>query len=315
MARCAVLFLFGPTAVGKTEALEDLAGRPIEVISADSMQIYRGMDIGTAKPEPALRDRIPHHLIDIRSPDEQYDVGAFVADANRAIGEILARKRLPIVAGGTGFYFRHLLFGLPETPPSDDQIRERVRRKGLRLGLEAMYAELERIDPKSAERINPRDHYRIYRALEVYEQTGRPLSSFETEGTARKDVDVTLRALRRDRAELRERIARRVESMFRAGLRGEVERLVRDGYGPGDRGMRAIGYREFFDASGALRPATEDPLIANEITVATRRYAKRQETFFRGLPGATDVAANAPAAIAGLVDRLCARLCGDLDSV
>ena len=309
-----VLFLFGPTAVGKTEALEALAGRPIEVISADSMQVYRGMDIGTAKPDPALRDRIPHHLIDIRNPDQQYDVGAFVTDANRAIGEILARRRLPIVAGGTGFYFRHLLFGLPETPPSDEQIRERVRRKGLRLGLEAMHAELVRIDPASAQRINPRDRYRIHRALEVYEQTGRPLSSFETEGAPRRDVEVTLHALRRDRAELRERIARRVESMFAAGLRDEVERLVRDGYGPGDRGMRAIGYREFFDASGALRPATDDPRIAHEIIVASRRYAKRQETFFRGLPGVTDIAADGPAAVERIVDRLCARPSAELDS-
>ncbi len=310
MARRTVLFLFGPTGVGKTQALEALADRPIDVISADSMQVYRGMDIGTAKPDLALRRKIPHHLIDVRDPDEQYDVGAFVADANRVIGEVHARKRLPVVAGGTGFYFRHLLFGLPETPPSEEHVRERVRRKGARIGLEALYAELERVDPASAQRIEPRDRYRIHRALEVYEQTGRPLSSFEARRSARKDVDVTMCALRRDRAELRERIARRVAAMFAAGLRREVERLVRDGYGPGDPGMRAIGYREFFDASGAFRPAAEDHVIANEIIVATRRYARRQETFFRGLPGVTDGAADDIAAVTNLVDRLCA----DLDS-
>jgi len=300
----AALFLFGPTAVGKTATLSALAGRPVEVVSADSMQVYRGMDIGTAKPPPALRRRVPHHLIDIRDPDERYDVGAFVADANREMNAILARGRLPIVAGGTGFYFRHLLLGLPEAPRSDAGVRERVRERVERDGLAASYERLARIDPASAARIAPADAYRITRALEVHEQTGRPLSSYATTGPPRSDLVVTSIALTRPRDELRRRIADRVREMFVAGLRGEVERLVGDGYGSDAPGMRAIGYREFFGPEGRLRSPGEDEAIEIEIAASTRRYAKRQQTFVRQLPGLVEVAADEPAGVVGRVDAL-----------
>jgi len=287
MLRRAAVFLFGPTAVGKTAVLSALVDRPIEVVSADSMQVFRGMDIGTAKPSPELVEQLPHHLIDIRDPDERYDLGAFVDDTNAAIDEILARGRLPVVSGGTGFYFKHLLFGLPESPRCEPEIRARVQQEAKRVGLSRIAERLRRVDPVSAERIAATDQYRIMRALEVFDQTGRPVTSV---------------ALSRERAELRERIVARVTAMFESGLRDEVERLVAAGYGATAPGMRAIGYREFFADDGSVRPRVQDPSIAREIVVNSRRYAKRQETFFRGLPDVVEVPADAIESVMSLVD-------------
>ncbi|MFP4114413.1 MAG: tRNA (adenosine(37)-N6)-dimethylallyltransferase MiaA [Spirochaetota bacterium] len=302
-----MLFLFGPTAVGKTGLLETLADRPVEVVSADSMQVYRGMDVGTAKPDPSFRSRVPHHLIDIRNPDEQYDVGAFVHDADEAIAAIHGRGRVPVVSGGTGYYFKHLFLGLPESPPSDPAVRAAVRERADREGLSALYAELGRVDPSTAARVGENDRYRITRALEVYEQTGRPLSSFAMVGEPRADLRVTSVCVTRDREELGVRIRRRVDEMFASGLRAEVERLVSAGYGPADPGLRAIGYREFFAEDGAVRPVGDDGAIAAEIARNTRRYAKRQETFFRQLPDVTEVRIR-DEAIAGIAERLLGRL-------
>lgn len=307
-----VLFLFGPTAVGKTAMIDRVVGEPVEIVSADSMQVYRGLDIGTAKPPRELRDRLPHHLIDIRNPDEPYDVGAFVHDANTAIGAIHARGRLPLVAGGTGYYFRHLLYGLPGSPPSDPEVRARVAAEADRLGLDELRARLASVDPVSAGRIDEHDRYRITRALEVYEQTGRPLSDFAMVGDPRTDVEVVSVMLSRPREEIRRRIAARVSAMFEEGLRGEVERLTGAGYGPGDPGMRAIGYREFFNLSpgpgGTLRSPAENAAIANEIAVDTRRYAKRQRTFFARLPNVRELDADDVDGFVQLVGQALSRL-------
>lgn len=305
-----VLLLFGPTAVGKTAALTALASHPIEVISADSMQVYRGMDIGTAKPDAALLARVPHHLIDIRNPDEQYDVGAFVTDANAAIRAIVGRGRLPVVSGGTAFYFRHLVHGLPEAPASEPAVRDRIRARRDATGLAALFEQLERVDPQTASRVGPHDEYRITRALEVFEQTGRPLSSYRAAGPPRDDVDIRIVELERPRGELARRIEARVHRMFRDGLRGEVERLVGEGYDSRSPGLRAIGYREFFTDDGELRPPEDGEAIAGEIAASTRRYAKRQETFFRSIAGVTRVAADD----LGEVLRLTAALLAKLDS-
>ena len=268
------------------------------------MQVYRGMDIGTAKPDPRLRSRIPHHLIDVRAPDEPYDVGAFVADATTAIDAVLARRYLPVVSGGTGYYFKHLLLGLPETPPANPEVRARVREQAERRGLEALFERLREVDPESAQRVAPTDRYRITRAIEVYEQTGRPLSGFAMTGRSSARLDAVPVSLVRPPEEVRRRIAERVAAMLAAGLRTEVEALVESGYGPTDPGMRAIGYREFFDAAGRLRPASDDEAIAGEIIRDTRRYAKRQRTFFRNLPGVREVDANDTGAIAAIVDSM-----------
>ena len=284
------VLIFGPTAVGKTSCIERLGVSldvPISVISADSMQVYRGMDIGTAKPDAALRDRIPHYCIDLLAPDQQYDVGAFVRDASAAARAAADAGRLPVVCGGTAYYLKHLMFGMPGAPPSSEEIRLAVHRELEERGLEALRGELLRVDPVTAARVGLSDRYRIARALEVYRETGRPLSSFTVPSGPPAGSDTLAIGLDRPRDELTARIGRRVQAMFASGLRAEVEQLVERGYQAGDPGLRAIGYREFFTRSGALRPATEDETIAGEIDLDTRRYAKRQLTFFRRLPGVT----------------------------
>ena len=287
-----VVLLFGPTAVGKTDVLTRLASLPIEVINADSMQVYRGMDIGTAKPDPEFLATLPHHLIDILDPHERFDVGRFVELADSCIDAIAARGRIPIVSGGTGYYFRHLLFGLPDSPQIEPAVRDRLQRELEAEGLRALRERLERVDPESASRIEPTDPYRIVRALEIYEQTGVPRSAFRVSQQPRCTLAATIIELVRDREELRARIAERVTAMFAAGLREEVESLVDRGVTACDPGMRAIGYREFFRPDGSLYGADRDADIQTRSITATRRYAKRQVTFFRGLPGRVSVHAD-----------------------
>jgi tRNA dimethylallyltransferase len=275
--------------VGKTELLSRLTV-PSEVVNADSMQVYRGLDIGTAKPPKALLSRIPHHLVDICEPEEQFHVGRFVEEANRLIPEIEVRGRLPVVSGGTAFYFRHLIYGLPGTPEATDETRRRLQERLETEGLEALYAELREVDPESAERIEPRDRYRILRALEVYLESGQPRSAFRETGDPREDLEFLALGLYREREHLYRRINERVEKMFAAGLPGEVARLVRAGCDAQTPAMRAIGYREFFRyaspkelESGVLSPDVGETIL-REIQKNSRRYAKRQITFFSRLP-------------------------------
>lgn len=273
--------LVGATAVGKTRIITDLIARRFpdrcELISADSRQIYRGMDIGTASPSPEERAAIPHHLIDVIDPDQRYDLGRFVEDADRCVADIRRRGRIPIVAGGTGFYIHGFLYGPPGTPAVHMELREALRSELRQRGGAAMFEDLRRIDPESAAVIDSNDHYRVLRALEVYRATGRPRSSFSVSETPRIAGDVTILELRRPRDALYARIDRRVAAMMAAGLPEEVERLQAAGYGPDAPGMRTIGYREFFE--------TEDPAAIQELIARnTRRYAKRQETFFRRFP-------------------------------
>lgn len=274
-----VLVLFGATGVGKTDSLRYLQeglGTPIEVISADSMQVYRGMDIGTAKPSIQFRSELPHHLIDIRNPDQQFTLGDFIGGCQDAVSDLHRRAILPVVSGGTAFYLKHLLFGMPEAPVSQPEVRGELEEILSLRGLEYLRRELEAVDPVSAGRIGAGDAYRIIRALEVWRISGRPLSSFSREGRMREDWRVLILGLERPREELYARINTRVEQMFQAGLEDEVAVLVDRGYGPEDPGMRGIGYREFFAAESR---AERIELIQRN----TRRYAKRQETFFRGL--------------------------------
>lgn len=282
--------LYGATAVGKTGVLTDLIARQFpdrcELISADSRQIYRGMDIGTAKPTSREREAIPHHLIDIIDPDEQYDIGRFVKDADRCVDEIRARGRIPIVAGGTGFYIRGFLYGPPGTPVVPPELREELRGELSRRGGEALHEDLQTIDPTSAAVIDPHDHYRILRALEVYRASGRPRSSFSPPETLRLHETVELIELHRPREDLYRRINARVAAMMNAGLPGEMMELQAAGYGPDTPGLQTIGYREFFepDTGPPWSPAQIDA-IRDLIARNTRRYAKRQETFFRRIPG------------------------------
>jgi tRNA dimethylallyltransferase len=287
-----VLVFFGPTASGKTEILSELFGKKggpeAEIVSADSMQVYRGMDIGTAKPSPAEREKLPHHLIDIRDPDEQFNAGDFVRLAGDACAGIWSRGKLPVVSGGAGFYLRNFILGLPESPPSDAGIRSQIKEDLRRRGAAALFAELAAGDPVSAGRIHVNDEYRLTRALEVLRQSGRPLSSYGRNSAGENSpFSFTILGLRRPREELYRRINERCAAMFRGGLFEEVRRLRDSGYGPGDPGLRAIGYREFFIEDGEGHAALSEDLAAVKELVAmnSRRYAKRQIVYFASIPG------------------------------
>jgi tRNA dimethylallyltransferase len=287
------IILFGPTASGKTEILQELfageAAGAAEIVSADSMQVYRGMDIGTAKPSREERERLVHHLIDIRNPDEQFNAGDFVRLAREACAAIAGRGRVPVVSGGTGFYLKNLILGLPGAPPSDAALRGVLKEECARRGPAFLMEELARSDPVSAGRIHPNDEYRLLRALEVLRLTGKPLSSFAPsggEGGAGAFRGLIL-GLRRPREELYCRIDERCAAMFRGGLAGEVRGLFGKGYTPRDPGLRAIGYREFFiESSPGCYHLREDLPAVEALTARnSRRYAKRQMTFFTSLEG------------------------------
>jgi len=274
-----VVLLFGPTAVGKTALVEQLFSRDFEIINADSMQVYRYMDIGTAKPSGELQNRIPHHLIDIRTPDEQYDVGQFVRDADRAAAEICRHGRIPLITGGTAFYFYHFLYGLPPAPPADPAIREKLYHRLAEEGRQTLWAELNRYDPDSAAKLHPNDTQRLVRALEVFYSSGTALSAYNREPMLRPGYEYLVLGLQRDRAELYERINRRVDQMWAAGLVDEFQALLSRGYTAQDPGMHGIGYREFFEMRSAGEFLYDD--IKTEIKKNSRRYAKRQITFFK----------------------------------
>ncbi len=279
-----VVFLFGPTGVGKTSLIENIPGSEFEIISADSMQVYIGMDIGTAKPDAALRGKITHHLIDICTPDKQFHLGEFMQLAESACREIIEQGKVPIISGGTAYYFKHFLFGLPEAPEADQTIRQELQAELEAVGNEVLRDELEKVDPVSYKRIAATDHYRLLRALEVYRKTGRPLSSFQVPDKVRDELNPLIIGLERPREELYARINVRVEEMFESGLYEEVLRLQEEGYSASDPGMKAIGYKEFFRINN-VAGQTDLPAIEEEIQKNSRRYAKRQLTFFRSIPG------------------------------
>ncbi|MDR0402880.1 MAG: tRNA (adenosine(37)-N6)-dimethylallyltransferase MiaA [Treponema sp.] len=290
-----VFVLFGPTASGKTELLSGLfseRGRKtpsVEIVSADSMQVYRGMDIGTAKPSLELRRRFPHHLIDIRNPGEQFNAGDFVRLAGQACADIHSRGKLPVVSGGTGFYLKNFILGLSGAPPSDPAVRDALKKELAEKGAEALMEELAEKDGESAARIHVNDIYRLLRALEVLRLSGRPLSSFALHGTP-PPCRFLVVELSRPREELYGRIEKRCAEMFRLGLADEVEGLFRKGYTPEDPGMRAIGYREFFvgdqppSAEKTWRLSGDIDGVMELVIRDSRRYAKRQLTFFASIP-------------------------------
>ena len=288
-----VLVLFGPTASGKTGILLELFNssnsRQAEVISADSMQVYRGMDIGTAKPSAEERRRLPHHMIDIREPSQQFNAGDFVRLADKACLQIASRGKLPVVSGGTGFYLKNFILGLTEAPPSDKKIREQLKQERREKGVVSLMEELASCDPVSAKRIHINDEYRILRALEIYRSCGRPLSSFEVStGEKRCNFKFITIGLSRPREELYSRINLRCADMFRQGLPEEVRSLYEAGYTPNDPGLHAIGYREFFvkdiEEPDKWRFSQDTSGVQALVAQNSRRYAKRQITFLAGIP-------------------------------
>ena len=278
-----IVVLFGPTAVGKTDVLFRLSLSDIEVINADSRQVYRALNIGTAKPGAETRREVPHHLVDICDPAEQYTAGRFVHDADRLSREISERGGVPVVCGGTAYYIRSFLYGLPDTPPVFPEIRTALKHTSETGGLAKLFAELRTVDPGTADRIAPNDRYRIERALEVYRGTGQPLSSFSVPRNLRDLYRYVLIGLERPRVDLYRRIDDRVESMFTHGLMREVAGLLESGYRGNEPGLTTIGYREILDMRkrGCLTVDGARELIKRN----SRRYAKRQITFFSSFPG------------------------------
>ena len=296
--------LTGPTACGKTELALALAQRvPLEIISMDSALVYRGLDIGTAKPSPAIRGAVPHHLIDILDPTESYSAGRFARDAGALIDEIRARGRLPLLVGGTLLYLRALRDGLSPLPRADRSVRAELDAQAAELGLKALHERLRLVDPAAAARIAPSDRQRIQRALEVHALTNRPISELQRADDERKRPAVLAIALvPESRAELAARIERRFDAMVGAGFLSEVERLRARGDLNADMpAMRAVGYRQIWaHLDGRF---TWDEARAKAI-VATRQYAKRQLTWLRG-----DTRIETwPALAADLVNRCVERL-------
>lgn len=278
-----VILLFGPTGVGKTALLERIFSRGAEVVSADALQVYKHLDIGTAKPDPETLKRIPHHLIDIIEYTENFSVGEFCRSADACVRDILARGRLPVISGGTAYYLKAWLMGLPGTPLADAEQRADLEKIWTGRNDDELKAEVARVDPVSAARIGRHDRYRMLRVLEVFAQTGRALSEFAVPTEPRDDFQVLSIGLRRERGELYERINQRVDQMMSDGLADEVAFLRKNGAVKEDPGMKAIGYREWFGTDDEKDPDRER--VRELIARNSRRYAKRQITFFSSLPG------------------------------
>ena len=272
------MVLFGPTAVGKTALTEELFSKGFEIINADSVQVYRFLDIASAKPEKELVEKIPHHLVDIRFPWEQYNSGDFCKDAERLIKEINERGNIPLITGGTAYYFKQLLYGPSSTPESNPKTREEIQRTIDDIGLDKAYEMLMSLDMEAAKKIDKNDRYRISRALEVIKDTGRPLSSFPVSDTLREDIDFVIIGLKREKRELEDRIRKRVDIMFDSGAVREMKTLLSMGADLSWPGMQGIGYREWFNAmeSGEVNIS----IIKDMIIRSSIKYAKRQMTFF-----------------------------------
>ena len=272
------MVLFGPTAVGKTALTEELFSKGFEIINADSVQVYRFLDIASAKPEKELVEKIPHHLVDIRFPWEQYNSGDFCKDAERLIKEINERGNIPLITGGTAYYFKQLLYGPSSTPESNPKTREEIQRTIDDIGLDKAYEMLMSLDMEAAKKIDKNDRYRISRALEGIKDTGRPLSSFPVSDTLREDIDFVIIGLKREKKELEDRIRKRVDIMFDSGAVREMKALLSMGADPSWPGMQGIGYREWFNAmeSGEVNIS----IIKDMIIRSSIKYAKRQMTFF-----------------------------------
>ncbi len=300
--------LLGPTASGKTAAALALAARrPIEIVSVDSALVYRDMDIGTAKPSRDERAAAPHHLIDIIDPADAYSAAEFRADALRLIGEIAARGRTPLLAGGTMLYYKALTQGLSDLPTADPAVRAELDADAARDGWPALHARLAQVDPETAARLAPNDSQRIQRALEVFMLSGRPMSALlaappRTDDAAARYRFVPVALEPSDRAVLHARIAQRFDAMLDAGFIDEVERLRRrDDLHPGLPSMRCVGYRQAWEFLDGI---TDYPTMRDKGIFATRQLCKRQITWLRAMPERIVVDCVAADAAVRAVDAL-----------
>lgn len=284
-----VIVIFAPTASGKTALTRELFSPSgshflfkAEIISADSQAVYKGMDIGTAKPEPELCLQIPHHLIDILTPDQQFNVSDFVDMADKLCNEIWTRGNIPVVCGGTGFYIRNFLYGVAPTPVSNEKIRAELQQRIKTEGNLKLYKELQQIDPESAAKIHPNDEYRICRALEIYQISGRTRTDYKIVPELRNKFNFTFIILEPPRNLLYDRINKRVDQMFEAGLAKEINLLKSQGYTKDSPGLNAIGYSEWFEFD-------DEEKIREEIKHHSRKYAKKQYTYIRDIQGANTI--------------------------
>jgi tRNA dimethylallyltransferase len=292
----------GPTACGKSALAMRVAARwPVEIISVDSALVYRGMDIGTAKPSAAERAAVPHHLIDILEPSARYSAAQFVADAHRLVAEIHGRGRHALLVGGTMLYFKALVEGLDAMPSADATVRAAIDVRAAEQGWPALHAELQAVDPATAARLAPNDAQRIQRALEVWQVSGQPLSSFHGRRSVPGMALPMVSLEPASRAWLHARIAQRFDDMLAAGFVDEVRGLMARGdLHPELPSMRCVGYRQAWAAlsSGELRPLRELGIAA------TRQLAKRQLTWLRSMPARLPVACDAPDAEARALDAV-----------
>jgi len=277
--------LLGPTASGKSRLAMQLASKfPIEIVSIDSAQVYRGMDIGTAKPSSAERNAVPHHLVDLLDPTEAYSAARFRDDAIRAVADIHSRRRIPLLVGGTMLYYRALVEGLDALPPAHPGIRAQIDAQAMQIGWPALHAELAKIDPATAARLKPGDAQRIQRALEIHRQTGKPMS--ELQKRPKDALPFELRAFSlapEDRSELHTRIAGRFDAMLQAGLVDELRSLrTRFQLSATLPSMRCVGYRQAWEF---LEGRCNEAQLREAGIAATRQLAKRQLTWLRSLPG------------------------------
>ena len=294
--------MVGPTATGKSALAVELALHlGGEIINADALQVYRGLDIGTAKPSLEERKGVRHHLIDILDPNQSFSAGAFVRAARAAIERVRSRGSTPIVVGGSGLYLRALFRGLSPLPPANGPVREALRAELSREGTESLHKRLAEVDPATAERLEEGDTQRVLRALEVWESSGRTLSEwigerpFDTEILPSLQLGLTL-----PRTVLYHRISERVREMIARGWLEELETLFESGYEPSAPAFQAIGYRQLAECLAGNR--TVEWAVA-EIIQATRRYAKRQQTWFKREPGIAWFDAEDPKATTASVVR------------
>lgn len=270
--------IFGPTGVGKTELLISLFKNIGEVISSDSVQVYRGLDIFSAKVSKEEREVLPHHLVDIRDIDESYSSGEFCFDAEKAIYDISSRGKIPILSGGTPYYLRQFLYGSALTPPSKKEIRDKVKKEVEEGGNKKAFEKLKRLDAESAKKIDMHDSYRLRRALEVIEDVGKPLSSFKTSFTLRDDFNIVLILLKRDGKEMKKRVKERVDKMFLSNIEGEIKSLIKNGASLDLPCINTIGYKEYFKF--LLTGEYSRETLKEEIVKNTLSYIRKQNTFF-----------------------------------
>lgn len=274
-----IVFLFGPTASGKTSLLSNVFNNGFEVVNADSVQIYKELNIGSAKATKEEQKAIPHHLIDILPPDAEFSVADFVSLADKKCEEISMRGSVPLISGGTAYYFKNFLYGLPSAPASTPEVRAKVETLFNEKGRDYCFDLLKQVDPLSYKKLNINDTYRVKRAIEVYLLAKKPLSSFKIPNEIRSHLDVLSIGLIREKEELRKRIALRVDLMFNQGLLEEINHLRTIGASLDWQSIRGIGYREFFQF-----PDYSEKEIKEQIILDSIHYAKRQMTFFRSFP-------------------------------